>query len=194
VYKRGFKSWCENTSAALRKELSLGAADAMDPRRLADHLGLVVWKLEEIPGIPVECISVLRADSDSWSAATVCLETRRAVILNSGRSTGRMNSDFMHELSHLILAHTGARMDVSTDGILLLSTYDRAQEEEANWLSGVLLLPRDALFSIRKRRLSDDEACEFYGCSQEMLTFRFRVTAVDLQLTRSRGFAGKRRA
>ena len=57
MYKRGFKSWCENTSAALRTELSLGAADVMDPRRLAGHLGLVVWKLEEIPGIPAECVS-----------------------------------------------------------------------------------------------------------------------------------------
>lgn len=187
MYKRGFKSWCENTSAALRGELNLGAADAMDPCRLADHLGLVVWKFEEIPGIPIECVSILRADSDSWSAATVCSGMRRAVILNSEHSHARINSDFMHELSHLILAHTAARMDVSTDGILLLSTYDRAQEDEANWLSGALLLPRDALFHIRKRRLSDDQACALYGCSQDMLAFRFRVTAVDLQLTRSQG-------
>jgi Zn-dependent peptidase ImmA (M78 family) len=186
VYKRGFKSWCENTSAALRSELNLGAADALDPRKLAAHLDIVVWKLEEIPGVPTECVTALRADSDSWSAATVCVGARHAVILNSDHSPARMNSDFMHELSHLVLAHTPARVDVSSDQILLLNSYDRTQEDEANWLSGALLLPRDALFSIRKKQLTNQAACRLYGCSQDMLTFRFRVTAVDLQINRSR--------
>jgi uncharacterized protein DUF955 len=190
VYKRGFKSWCENTSAALRSELRLKSVDALDPRKLAAHLEIVVWKLEEVPGIPAECVAVLRADSDSWSAATVCAGARHAVILNSGHSPARMNSDFMHELSHLVLAHTPARVDVSSDQILLLSTYNRAQEEEANWLSGALLLPRDALFNIRQTRLTDQAACRFYGCSQDMLTFRFKVTGVDLQLKRSRPRGG----
>jgi hypothetical protein len=164
----------------------LGTADALDPRTLAAHLGIVVWKLEEIPGIPDECVAVLRADSDSWSAATVCVGICHAVILNSGHSPARMNSDFMHELSHLVLAHTPARVDVSSDEMLLLSTYNHAQEEEANWLSGALLLPRDALFNIRRKGLTNQAACHLYGCSQDMLTFRFRVTAVDLQLNRSR--------
>lgn len=192
MYRRGFKSWCENTSAALRAELELGATDGMDPRKLAAHLDIVVWKLEEIPGILPDCVRALRADSDSWSAATVCVEMRHAVILNSSHSAARMNSDFMHELSHLVLAHTPARVDVSGDGILLLSTFNKAQEEEANWLSGALLLPRDALFHIRKHELTDEAACRLYGCSQDMLTFRFRVTAVDLQLKRSRAYVRRR--
>jgi len=193
VFKRGFKSWCENISAALRAELQQGPAEALDPRKLAAHLDIVVWKLEEIPDIPHECVAVLRSDSDSWSAATVCVGTRYAVILNSGHSPPRMNSDLMHELSHLVLAHTPARVDVSSDQMLLLSTYNRAQEEEASWLSGALLLPRDALLSIRRQRLTDEQACRLYGCSKDMLSFRFRVTAVDLQLTRSYRRVGRRR-
>ena len=193
MFKRGFKSWCENISVALRAELELAAADALDPRKLATHLDIVVWKLEEIPGIPPECVAVLRSDSDSWSAATVCAGMRYAVILNSSHSPARMNSDFMHELSHLVLAHTPARVNVSSDEMLLLSTYNRAQEEEANWLSGALLLPRDALFHIRRERLTDEQACPVYGCSKDMLSFRFRVTAVDLQLTRSYRRSGRGR-
>ena len=193
MFKQGFKSWCENTSAALRAELDLGADEALDPRKLAAHLDIVVWKLEEIPGIPSDCIAVLCSDSDSWSAATVCVGARHAVVLNSSHSPARMNSDFMHELSHLILAHTPARMDVSSDQVLLLSSYNRAQEDEANWLSGALLLPRDALFSIRRERLTDEEACRMYSCSKNMLTFRLRVTAVDLQLTRSYRRGSRRR-
>jgi Zn-dependent peptidase ImmA (M78 family) len=186
VYKRGFKSWCENTSAALRAELKLRTVDALIPATLASYLGIIVWKLEEVPGIPAESVAILRSDSDSWSAATVCVGAKHAVILNSCHSAARMNSDFMHELSHLILAHTPARMDVSSDGILLLSTYNKAQEEEANWLSGALLLPRDALLHVRKKDIDDQTARRTYGCSQEMLDFRFRVTGVDLQISRSR--------
>lgn len=186
MYKRGFKSWCENTSSALRSELELRAIDPLDPRKLADLLNIVVWKMEEIPGIPTESVATLREDADSWSAATVCVGARYAVILNSSHSPARMNSDFMHELSHLILAHSPARVDVSTDSLLLLSSYDRGQEDEANWLSGALLLPRDALFHIRSKRLTDQAACRMYGCSHDMLTFRFRMTGVDLQMQRAR--------
>ena len=193
MFKRGFKTWCENTSALLRSELKLGSSDALDPRRVADHLGVIVWRLEEIPGIPGDCVAILRADSDSWSAATICVGIRHAVILNSAHSPARMNSDFMHELSHLILAHTAARMDVSADGVLLLSIHDRTQEDEANWLSGTLLLPREALLNIRKQQLSDEAACRHYGCSQDMLTYRLRMTAVDLQMKRSQTFTQKRR-
>ena len=112
---------------------------------------MVVWKIEEIPDIPPECVGTLLADGESWSAATVVEGNRHAIILNSAHSPARQNSDLMHELAHLIRAHTPARMDVSADGLLLLNTYDRKQEDEANWLAGCLLLPRATL--IRSRQL-----------------------------------------
>ena len=193
MYKRGFKAWCENTSLMLRAELELGANDAFDPRQLAAHLDVIVWKLEEVPGIPVECVAALRADPDSWSAATICEGVRHAIVLKSEHSPARLNSDLMHELSHLVLAHAPARVDVSPDGLLLLSTFDRAQEDEANWLSGTLLLPRTVLLDIRRRSFTDAEACRIYGCSRDMLNYRLRMTAVDRQLGRSRKMNSKRR-
>src|ERR1700694_402211 len=45
------------------------------------------------------------------------------------------------------------------------------QEQEADWLAGCLLLPRDALLAIRRRRLSDEETCSEYGVSPAMLRF-----------------------
>lgn len=61
-------------------------------------------------------------------------------------------------------------------------TYNEEQEEQANWLAGCLLLPRDALVAIRRRGLSDQDACSEYGVSPAMLRFRFNVTGVDAQL------------
>ena len=60
------------------------------------------------------------------------------------------------------------------------SPFDRNKEDEAKWLSGSLLLPRDALLHIRRRKLGDEEACETYGCSKEMLNYHLRVTGVEI--------------
>lgn len=64
---------------------------------------------------------------------------------------GRLASDIMHELAHLIIGHEPARVDVTEDGLLILNTFSQKQEDEAKWLSGCLLLPRPALLAIRAR-------------------------------------------
>jgi IrrE N-terminal-like domain len=73
---------------------------------------------------------------------------------------------------------------------LALRTYNEEQEQEADWLAGCLLLPRDALLAIRRRRLSDEEICSEYGVSPAMLRFRLNITGVDVQLRRARGGRG----
>ena len=92
----------------------------------------------------------------------------------------------MHELAHVIIGHTPSRVDVTEDGALILNTYDRQQEDEANWLAGSLLLPRDALMWIRKQGLDPPAAAREYGVSAQMLQYRLNVTGVDYQLGRGR--------
>ena len=185
MFDRGFKTWCEKVASSFRVELGVGPYDPLDPRKLAAHLRVVVWKIEDIPGIPPECLATLLADGESWSAATVVEGNRHAIILNSAHSPARQNSDLMHELAHLIRAHTPARMDVSADGLLLLSTYDRKQEDEANWLAGCLLLPRATLIKSRQLRLSVAGIAAKYGASEEMTKYRINVTGVEYQLVRA---------
>lgn len=87
----------------------------------------------------------------------------------------------MHELAHLIVGHKPGRVDVTEDGALLLNTYDKQQEDEANWLSGCLLLPRPALLWLKKRRMPQDSAASHFGVSLQMLTYRIQVTGVERQ-------------
>jgi Zn-dependent peptidase ImmA (M78 family) len=185
VFDRGFKTWCEKVASSFRSDLGVGPHDPLDPRKLAAHLRVLVWRIEEIPGIPPECVRTLLADAESWSAATVAEGNRHAIILNSGHSLPRQNSDLMHELSHLIRAHTPARMDISSDGLLLLSTYDKKQEDEANWLAGCLLLPRATLIRSLQLRLSVAGIATKYGASEEMTKYRINVTGVEYQLVRT---------
>jgi Zn-dependent peptidase ImmA (M78 family) len=92
----------------------------------------------------------------------------------------------MHELSHLIIGHKPARLDVTPDGLMILSSYDKNNEEEANWLAAALLLPREALLHIRRRGMTNEKAAEAFGCSVQMFTFRINTIGVDLQLRRAK--------
>lgn len=187
MFKRGFKSWCENVAIQQRRELNLRSVDPLDSRLLAKHLGIQVWSAEQVPGLDPESLrTLLREDPDSWSAVTICVGSKDLIILNSSHSGGRPASDLTHELSHILFGHEPARVDVTEDGLLMLNMYDRKQEEEANWLAGCLLLPRDALMLIRRERMDLKIAAKRYGVSLEMLQYRMNVTGVDYQLGRAR--------
>ena len=185
--RRGFKSWCENSAIQIRRELGLAAADPLDPFLLANHLGIPIWTPEQIPGLEEKHTNrLLREDPDSWSAVTVSAGTKDVIIINSAHSAARQASDAMHELSHIIIGHEPARVDFTEDGLLMLANYNRDQEEEAKWLSGCLLVPREALFAIRKQRMDLKTAAAEYGISQSMLQFRINVSGVDQQFRRAR--------
>jgi Zn-dependent peptidase ImmA (M78 family) len=176
VYARGFKSWCERVALQQRTELSLRPEDPLDPLTLAGHLEIAVWTAEQVPGLDPSCLGVLvEKDPESWSAITLCTGAKDLIIVNPAHGGGRRASDIMHEIAHILIGHDPARVDVTEDGLLILSSYDKQQEEEAKWLSGCLLLPREALLLIRRRKMDPETAARTYGVSDQMLTFRQRV-------------------
>lgn len=182
VFARGFKSWCENVAIQQRRELKLSPVDPLDPYLLAKHLRINVWTAEQVPDFDPACLKVLTEDDpDSWSAITICTGASDLIIVNPTHSGGRRASDIMHEVAHIIIGHEPARMDVTEDGLLILNMYDKKQEEEAKWLSGCLLLPRDVLLLIRREKLGKEAATDRFGVSTPMLTFRLNVTRLGPQ-------------
>jgi Zn-dependent peptidase ImmA (M78 family) len=194
VFARGFKTWCETIALQHRRTLKLQPVDPLRPEAVASSLGVPVYGIEEIPGLDPQVLrTLLHEDPDSWSAVTITNGRKSVIILNSSHSGGRPASDLMHELAHVIIGHTPARVDVTEDGALILNTYDRQQEDEANWLAGSLLLPREALMWIRRQGLDPQAAARDYGVSMQMLQYRLNVTGVDQQLQRTRSW-GRRRS
>src|SRR5262249_40307748 len=124
---------------------------------------------------------------------TVHAGGRSVVLTNSAHSGGRPASDLMHELAHLILGHEPARVDVSEDGHLMLHSFGRDQEDEANWLSGCLLLPRTALLHARVQGWSMTQIAQHYGVSEAMVKYRVNVSGVDAQVARRRKVTSRRR-
>lgn len=185
MFERGFKTWCETYSIDKRQVLGIAPSAPLDTRRLAEHLGVRVRTPKDIPGLGDGTLGVLlRNDGRTrscWSAVTVVVGSRVVVVLNSSHSPARQASDLTHELAHRIRGHAAEEVNVTADGLMLLTNYDKQQEDEADWLSGCLLLPREALTAIKRRHMEARKAAIEYGVSEKMLTYRMAMTGVNRQ-------------
>jgi len=181
LFERGFKNWCEKLSLQLRKELGQRPADPLSPTELAKHFGIAVCTTNDFPELSLESRRNLDAQDAGWSAVTLDSAVGKLIIVNHTHSERRKSSDVMHELAHHILEHAPSEIELSTEGLLMLESYSRKQEEEADWLSGCLLLPRPALIHIRRRILDHAEAAEQYAVSMAMLKYRLDVSGVNYQ-------------
>jgi len=183
--RRGFKAWSERISREYHSSLGVALAHPLDPRRLADLLGVRVTTPEAIPGLSPKSVSQLtRVDRESWSAVTIAYQGKRLVVLNSGHSPARQTSSLAHELAHIILNHTTDQAMLSDEGFLFRGNYDAGQEEEANWLAGCLLVPRNGLLAAGRRTSDHRHLAMRFGVSRDMIAWRLRVTGVSTQLKR----------
>lgn len=188
---RGFKSWAERTALGLRRELNLSISSKLDPRQLAAYLDVLVWTPHDVPGMTPEILEqLLRRDPWGWSAVTCTVGERAIVIYNPKHPPGRQAGDIMHELAHIVLDHSAGTLIMSQDGLMVMRSYDRKQEEEADWLSRCLLLPRDGLMWARRQGLTPKEIAVHFGVTESLAVYRLRMTGVDSQMKA----AGQRRA
>lgn len=191
--RRGFKAWCEKTAERYRTALGLKPEDPLNPRHLSTLLGVIVWQPEEVPRLDESSLQqLIYHDSDSWSAVTVRVGNANLIIVNSAHALTRQRSSMSHELAHLILDHEPGRIDLSPAGHLLLSSFERDQEEEANWLSGTLLVPRAGLKTAFRSTHDSRILANRFGVSVDMLNWRLRMTGVARQARRARNWSRTR--
>lgn len=181
--RRGFKTEAEAIAREVREELLLAPHQPLSPWMLADHLEVPLLKLSELMAAePAAVAYFLSRGRDAFSAVTVFRDARRLVVYNDGHSRGRQASDLAHELAHALLLHPPhAAMDENGCRI-----WASEMEEEADWLSGALLVPRDAAFRVARRTTPLDEAALEYGVSEPMMRFRLNVTGAQKVVARSR--------
>jgi Zn-dependent peptidase ImmA (M78 family) len=187
--RRGFKSEANATARGIRTEMGLSPMAPLDPRALAEHLAIPVLTLssmgEDAPYAVHHFSSVSPAE---FSAMTVFCGTRRVIVYNDSHSNGRQASDIAHELSHGILLHP-PRPALDAKGC---RHWNDDVEDEAEWLSGALLISEEAALSIARRRLPLDQAATFYGVSQQMVRWRLGTTGAQKRLARTRQFYSRR--
>lgn len=182
-YRRGFITECEKNALKYRQCLSLSEHSPLNPRQLASFLGIKVLTPEDIPGLDASVLNhLLITDSSSWSAVTLTLNKRSAVILNSSHSLARKNNDLSHELAHIILNHEPTQLVQIPGGKMMISHYRREYEDEADYLGAALLVPRNSLLHYLKIGHDDTKLASFFGVSNSLLTMRKHVTGIAKQL------------
>jgi hypothetical protein len=182
--RRGFKAEAERKALSARQSLGISSTAALDPWGYARLRGTLVFKFESL-GLDLGTLQQLTvADADSWSAMTLQIANRHAVVLNPAHAITRQRNDLMHELAHIDLEHLPSRVEVSETGLLLLSDYSDEQEQEADWLAAAMLLPRDGLIRFRSRGTDIAQIAGCYGVSVALAEWRLRTTGIDLQLRR----------
>ena len=181
--RRGFKSWCERASAEYREAAGVTVTEAFDPRRLAHMLGVRVRAPEDIPYLRAASLKQLTVDDPhSWSAITLVRRGARLVILNSGQSEARQANSLAHELAHLVLNHRSDEAQLSAEGFLFRAKFDREQEDEANWLAGTILVPREGLLRNYWRSRDPVELAARFGVSVDLINWRIRMTGIARQM------------
>jgi len=173
-------------SVAARQALGLTALAPLDPKQYAAHVGVEILTIEEMGLSDESRRQLLEVDPTSWSGMAIRESGLIGVLVNPTHSPERQASTMMHESSHIVLKHVPVRVDVSSAGILLVSEYSEDDEDEANWLAGALLLPRDALKHYRDKGWPAANIISHFGVSQDMYNWRIRMTGVEVQMRRSR--------
>lgn len=182
--RRGFKAEAERIAKDVRSELGLTSACRLVPLTLAQHL--------EIPILTIaDCIraggasNVIRhlvsAGSNEFSAVTVFFGRRRVIVHNESHAPTRQANSLAHELSHCLLEHPSAPVSEGKGR----RYWDATLEDEANWLAGALLVPRDGALNFLRRQHTIGAIAAHYGVSVQLCRWRIYQTGIHRQVPKA---------
>jgi Zn-dependent peptidase ImmA (M78 family) len=181
--RRGFKAEAERLATQVRTEMDLGPYKPLDIKALVRYVGAQLRTADELTSLTkLEELESLQPGA--FSACTFDLGTRKVIVVSPLASDERRRSDASHEASHLLLDHKVREVEQLSG--LSFFTCDPDEEQEANWLAGCLLLPRDLLVRSLKKGLDAAAIAEANAVSIQMANFRLRATGAERQIAASR--------
>jgi Zn-dependent peptidase ImmA (M78 family) len=181
--RRGFKAEAERLAAQVRNEMGLGPYKTLDIDALVRHVGAQLRAADELTSL-TKLKELEALQPGAFSACTFDLANRKVIVVSPLASNERQRSDASHEASHLLLHHT-VREVVQLGGLSFF-TCDPDEEQEANWLAGCLLLPRDLLVRSLRNGLDAAAIAEANTVSIQMANFRLRATGAQRQIAAAR--------
>ena len=185
--RRGFKTEAVALAREVRAELGLGPFARLDPLDLAQHLEIPVVALSDLAATQPGARHFIAVDQSSFSALTVFDGRRRMIVHNDSHSEARQNSNLTHELAHGLLLHEPAPALDHTTGC---RHWNDANEGEAAWLGGELLVTSQMALAVARGRFTEQQACERLGVSARMLTWRLNETGARKRAHRERARPG----
>lgn len=178
--RRGFKAEANRIALRIRDRMGLNPIDPINPFEICTRLDIRVIPLSEIdPRSPF-----LSHASSAFSAVTVPCGHETAIVHNDAHHPYRRRSNVCHELAHCFLGHK-CTPPLTEDGE---RARDGGLEAEANFLAGALLIPNEAALHIVSTGLVP-AAQRLYGVSDQMLTYRLRISGAHTIYRRKKSVA-----
>jgi Zn-dependent peptidase ImmA (M78 family) len=180
VFKRGFKAQSERLALEYRSKLSIQAWAPLCAFKLAGFLNIPIFNATDF--LTTQAEREMLADDCGWSALT--METaagNRIIIHNEFHSSARQQSNIMHELAHVICEHKIPPSKYDFPIPIGMRTFDEVQEEEAAWLGSALQIAKPCLLWALKRKLSVSEIASHFNASDEMVSYRIRMSGAAKQ-------------
>lgn len=185
--RRGFKAHAEREALRQRRLLSLTSGAALLARTLTRFYSVLVITPSRVPGLSEEHLQqLLEVDSSGWSAVTITVHGKPAIIHNPTHSSARQESNLVHEMAHLLCKHEPTQLTPLAGTSFVLRGYDADQEAEADCLAGCLKLPREGLVWAARQGMDNEAIAAHFHASVDLVRYRRNITAVDRQLTRAR--------
>lgn len=188
--RRGFKAQAERLSIEIRERHGCADDEPAPLDAVAADLGIEILSADVL--VSRERLEELQdLQPDAFSAATFSRPSgKKVVVYNPLGTEGRVRSNQAHELAHVLLDHKVRTIEQVGD--LKILTCDVEQEEEADWLGGCLLLPRELLLKAAFKGLNAQGVADTFKTSEPMARFRLNASGVLVQVGRARAAKARR--
>ncbi|MGF7041665.1 Zn-dependent peptidase ImmA (M78 family) [Mucilaginibacter lappiensis] len=183
VLARGFMAEAERISEGCRKDLGISKFDPLDAFKLAEHLQVDVFTVDEIFGDQTDHPDYSRMiDPDKFSAMwTPNVHGEKIIIHNDRHSRFRQQSNLMHELAHIIRKHTVPPESAVLCAQFGLHYFNPVHEQEAKYLGGCLQITRPGLQWGLKHLATVEGISDHFCASVDMVKYRIGITGVSKQ-------------
>ena len=182
--RRGFKTEAASLATEFRTELGLAITDPFDAHAACAHLDIPVATISFLARRDEEAADhLLQVDSTCFSAGTILVGPARMIVLNDSHHPHRQKSSLAHELGHVLLEHPAGHV---IDPVTGCRSWSADQEQEADWLGGCLIAPREGLQALVRNEADLARVGELLGISDQMLTYRYNITGLARQRERGR--------
>jgi len=176
--KRAFE--CEEIALEARADIGIRAGDLLNPEILADHLAIELRPLVLYSSdLPDEVRHLTEEARSAFSAVMVYRKRKRMIVYNPAHSPRRHVNTIAHELAHVLLEHRPTKLLDSTGSRIWIA----ADEEEADYMAGALLVPLSAVEAVMDRMEGNlVDAAEHFGVSENLMGHRVEVDRDSVQV------------
>lgn len=164
--RRGFKTEAKRLALELREELGADAHVPFDPYAFAVNYGIDVVELSTLDTEARH--HFLKADGSSFSGALIPVGTGMVILENDAQPRARRRTTMCHEIAHVVLEHSFgiSFADERKCGL------GGDQEDEADWLSGEMLIPYDGAFRLARANAPDIQVAGVFDVSLAVARWR----------------------